>query len=115
MGVYRLYVVWTAKIKPGKGDEYAKWWREKGKVMVESYPGTKSVRTYAAQFGLGGEYGLELWAEIENYAAFDRLDEDMLANPQKYAPLREAQDLVEWGPARLMGDYPESHFPLGEE
>lgn len=115
MGVYRIYHVWTAKIKPGKGDEFAKWWREKGKALSESAPGTKSVRAYAAQFGLGGEYSLELWVEKENYASYDRLDEDILANSQKYAAWRETQDLVEWGPSRLMGDYPESHFPLGEE
>ena len=115
MGIYRLYHVWTAKIKPGKGDEAAQWWREKGQVMTESRPGVKSVRAYAVQFGLGGEYRLEVWSEIENYAAFDRMDEDVLANPQKYAAWRESLDLFEWGPFRLMGDYPECFFPVGEE
>jgi len=115
MGVYRLYHVSTAKVKPGKMDEFTKWWREKGKAFSESAPGTKSVKAYAAQFRLGGEYGLEIWIEIENYASYDRLDEDILANPQKYAAWHEAQDLVEWGPSRLMGDWPESQFPLGEE
>lgn len=115
MGVYRLFQVNTAKIRPGKRDEAAKWWREKGRALIESEPGTKAVRAYAKQFGLGGEYGLEIWTEVEGYASFDRLDEDILANPQKYAAWREAKDLFEWGPGRLMGDWPESHFPLGEE
>lgn len=115
MGVYRLYHVSTAKFKPGKGNEAAKWWREKGKALAKSEPGTKSVRAYGRQFGLGGEYVLEIWREVEDYASFDRLDEDILANPQKYAAWREADDLFEWGPSRLMGDWPESHFPIGEE
>jgi len=115
MGVYRIYYVRTGKIKSGKADEAAKWWREKGKAMTESCPGVKSVKAYDAQYFLGGEYDLEIWIEIENYAAFDRVDEDFLANPQKYAALREAQDVVEWGPSRLMGEWPESQFPLGEE
>ena len=110
MGKYRLYHVRTAKYKPGKANEAAKWWREKGKAMYESLPGVKSVRAYGPQFGLGGEYG-EIWIEIENYAVYDRWDEDVLANPQKYATLRrEEQDLVEWGPSRLMGDWPESQL-----
>ena len=115
MGVYRLYHVWTAKSKPGKRGEAKKWWLEKGKPLLESVPGAKSVRAYAVQFGLGGEYGLEIWVEKENYAAYDRVDEDALANPQKYAAWFEAQDVLEWGPSRLMGDWPESQFPVGEE
>lgn len=115
MGVYRIYHVWTAKTRRGKWDEAVKWWQEKGKVTYESLPGVKSVRAYAVQFGLGGEYTLEMWVEKENYAAYDRVDEDVLANPQKYVAWREAQDVLEWGPSRLMGDYPESYFPVGEE
>jgi len=115
MEVYRLYHVWTAKSKPGKRDEAKKWWLEKGKPLLESVPGAKSVRAYAVQFGLGGEYFLEMWVEKENYAVYDRVDEDVLANPQKYAAWSEAEDVLEWGPSRLMGDWPESQFPLGEE
>ena len=115
MEVYRIYHVSTAKIKPGKEAEAVKWWQEKGKTMYESLPGVKSVKAYGAQFGLGGEYGLEIWLEMENYAAYDRIDEDLEANPQKYAALREAQNLFEWGPARLMGDWPESHWSPPEE
>ena len=115
MEPYRIYVVSTAKVKPGKGSAAMKWWREKGKPMMEAAPGTKSVRAYAAQFGLGGEYGLEIWREVENYASFDRLDEDLDANPQKYAAWFEARELLEWGPSRLMGDWPESLFSADEE
>jgi len=96
--VYRIYHVTAAKIKPGKGDEAAKWWQEKGKALFDSAPRTKSVKAYAVQFKFGGEYGLEIWREIEDYASFDRLDEDILANPKKYAAYVEAQELLEWGP-----------------
>lgn len=73
------------------------------------------MKAYAVQFGLGGEYGLEIWREIKNYASYDRLDEDMLANPGKYAAFTETTELLEWGPVRLMGDWPESQFPMGDE
>jgi len=114
MGVYRLYYVGAARIKPGQGQAAARWWNEKGKAFFEAQPGTKSVRVYAVQFGLGGEYSLEFWSEIEDYASLDRLDEDILANPRKYAAWLETQEILEWGPARLMGDWPESRFPMGE-
>ena len=116
MELYRIYHVWTAKIKPGKKlDEAAKWWQEKGKATYESLPGVKSVKAYGVQFGLGGEYRLEFWMEMENYAAYDRIDEDLFANPQKYAAFGEGLDLFEWGPARVMGDWPESHWSPPEE
>lgn len=110
MEEYRIYIVWTAKVKPGKTKETLKWWQEKGKDLFESSPGTKSVRTYAVQFGLGGEYNIEIWVEEENYASLDLLDKDMDQNPQKYSPLKEAQGLFDWGPTRIMGDWPESVF-----
>jgi len=114
MELYRIYHIATAKIKPGKKwDEAAKWWREKGKAMYESMPGVKSVKAYGDQ--LGGEYMLEFWTEMENYAALDRINEHLLANPQKYAALGEAEDLFEWGPGRLMGDWPESYWSPPEE
>jgi TPR repeat protein len=110
MEEYRIYVVYTAKFKPGKRKEALKWWQEKGKAFKESFPGTKSVRAYAVQFRLGGEYYIEIWAERENYASFDLLDKEMEQNPQKYSPIREATDLFDWGPTRIMGDWPESMF-----
>ena len=110
MEEYRIYVVDTFKIKPGKTKEAVKWWQEKGKAMFESIPGTKSLRSYAVQFGLGGEYSIEIWTEVKNYAYFDLLDKDMEQNPQRYSPLREAPDLFDWGPSRIMGDWPESMF-----
>jgi hypothetical protein len=44
MEEYRIYVVNTAKTKPGKEKEAVKWWQEKGKVLFESIPGTKSLK-----------------------------------------------------------------------
>ncbi|TKJ29445.1 MAG: hypothetical protein CEE40_08540 [Chloroflexi bacterium B3_Chlor] len=115
MGVYQLYEVATAKIRPGKTGDAVKWWEEKGKAAFEVAPGTKTVRAYAVQFGFGGEYGLEIWREIDDYGTYDRLDEDILAHPERYAAFTESLEVLEWGPSRLMGDFPESHFPIGEE
>jgi len=110
MEEFRIYFVYTAKFKPGKRKEALKWWQEKGKAFKESFPGTKSVRAYAVQFGLGGEYYIEIWVEKENYASLDLLDKDIALNPQKYSPIKEAQELFDWGPSRIMGDWPESGF-----
>ena len=110
MEEYRIYFVYTAKFKPEKKKEALKWWQEKGKAFKESFPGTKSVRAYAVQFGLGGEYYIEIWVEKENYASLDLLDKDIDQNPQKYSPIKEAQELFDWGPSRIMGDWPESGF-----
>jgi hypothetical protein len=115
MEEFRIYHVSTAKIKPGKANEAVRWWRDKGKPLNEASPGVKSAKAYAVQFSLGGGYTLEIWLEIENYATFDRWDEDLEANPQKYAAFAEGQDLFEWGPARVMGDWPESHWSPPEE
>ncbi len=115
MAQYRIYFVSTAKTRTGKGQDAVRWWNEKGKALFEATPGTKAVRAYTVQFGLGGEYGLEVWREVEDYAALDRLDEDILANPAKYAPWAESRELFEWGPARLMGDWPQSQFPIGDD
>ena len=115
MGMYRIYFVGTAKAKPGKSDAAAKWWREKGKAFYESLPGVKSVRAYASQFGLGETYGLEIWSEVDTYAAMDRWDEDIAANTQTYGPVfREFEGLFESGPSRLMGDWPESSLTSTE-
>ena len=110
MKEYRIFVVSTAKIKSGKTKEAVKWWQEKGKALFESTPGTKSVRTYAVQFGLGGEYTIEIWAEMENYASFDLQDKDFIQNPQKYSAFQETPELFDFGPTRIMGDWPESMF-----
>jgi TPR repeat protein len=110
MEEFRIYFVYTAKFKPGKTKEAVKWWQEKGKAFKESFPGTKSVRAYAVQFRLGGEYDIEIWVERENYASLDLLDKDIDQNPQKYSPIKEAQELFDWGPSRIMGDWPESMF-----
>jgi hypothetical protein len=109
---YRLYWVGTAKIRPGKFEEATKWWREKGAPDLLSEPWTKSLHAYAAQFGLAGEYGIEVWQEIENYAALDLMDqwqiEDQARAKMKRDIWKEGVEYFEWGPARLMGDWPES-------
>ena len=112
MEAYKLYLVGTAKIKPGKFVEATKWWQEKGIPNILSRPYTKSLRCYASQFGLGGEYDIEIWQEIENYAAMDVMDAWTIEDPERAAKnieyWQEANELFEWGPSRLMGDWPES-------
>jgi hypothetical protein len=114
MDPFNLYQVLTVKVKSGKSVEAAKWWKEKGKALYESSPGIKSVKAYGVQFGLGGSF-LEFWLEMENYAVFDRIDEDLDANPQKYAAFAEFWDLFESSTTRIMGDWPESHWSAPEE
>jgi hypothetical protein len=112
MEAYRLYLVGTAKIKSGKFVEATKWWKEKGAPDLLSRPNVKSLQCYAGQFGLGGEYDIEIWQEIENYAAMDHWDAWIVEDPERAAKVRElwqeANELFEWGPNRLMGDWPES-------
>ena len=112
MEAYKLYLVGTAKIKPGKFVEATQWWQEKGMPDILSRPYTKSLRCYAGQFGLGGDHDIEIWQEIENYAAMDVMDAWIIDDPERAAKTREyweeAQELFEWGPSRLMGDWPES-------
>lgn len=111
MGLYGLYFVSKAKTKPGKAGAAGVWWREKGKAFYESLPGVKSVRVFATQFGLGDDFGHELWVEIASYAVMDQWDEDIVVHPDKYGPIfREFDELFESGPSRLMGDWPESHL-----
>jgi len=83
MGSYKLYMVSTMKIRPGKFAEATKWWKEKGLPDARSRPWVKSLKCYAAQFGLAGEYGLEVWEEIENYAAMDSMDKWIEEDPKR--------------------------------
>ena len=112
MEAYKLYLVGSAKIKQGKFEEATKWWKEKGVPDILSRPWTKSLKCYASQFGLGGEYTIEVWQELENYAALDQMDAWIIKDPKRDAEIRkiwqEADELFEWGPNRLMGDWPES-------
>jgi len=112
MAAYKLFMVSTLKIKAGKFVEATKWWKEKGLPDLRTRPWTKSLRCYAAQFQLGGEYGIEIWEEIEDYAAMDAMDKWLEEDPKRTAKLldlwKEGNDYFEWGPAKLMGDWPES-------
>jgi hypothetical protein len=112
MADYKLFMVSTFKIKPGKGVEATKFWREKGLPDIRSRPWVKSLRCYAGQFGLAGEYQIEVWEEIENYAAMDAMDTWIEEDPKRMMKLiemwKEGNDYFEPGPSRLMGDWPES-------
>jgi hypothetical protein len=58
------------------------------------------------------EYYIEIWEEIENYAAMDAMDKWLEEDPKRAAKMRdmwkEGNEYFEWGPAKLMGDWPES-------
>jgi len=108
MSNYKLYLVSTAKIKPGKFVEATKWWKEKGLPDLQSRPWAKSVKSYAVQFRLGQEYEIETWTEIENYAALDAMDNWVIENEEIEKMWEEANDYFHWGQSRLMGDFPES-------
>ena len=112
LGSYKLYMVSTMKVRPGKFAEATRWWKEKGLPDARSRPWVKSLKCYAAQFGLAGEYGLEVWEEIENYAAMDVMDNWIEEDPKRAEKERElwkeGNEFFEWGPTRLMGDWPES-------
>lgn len=112
MEEYRLFFVGQGKVKPGKFKEATEWWEEKGKPDILKDPWTVSLNAYAVQFGLGGEYTIEIWQEIENYAAFDAMDKKFTDDPQGAQETLdvwiESNEFFEWGPSRLMGDWPES-------
>ena len=112
MADYRIYFVAQGKIKPGKWEQAVKWWKEKAAPDILSEPWIKSLRSYGTQFGLGGEYDIEIWQEIESYGAFDEMDdfytqvsEDIT---RRIENSKEGIEYIEWGPTRLMGDWPES-------
>ena len=112
MQAYKLYWVGQAKIKPGKFAEAIKWWKEKAEPDILADPWTKSLRCYAVQFGLGGEYTIEFWQEIGSYGDFDKIDkfweEGSKRTKEKIEISQEGNEYFEWGPSRLMGDWPES-------
>lgn len=109
MDLYRIYFVGTARFKPGKSQEATKWWREEGEPFYASLPGVKSLQTFASQFGLGGEYSLEFWYEVDDYAVMDVWDKVIADDPGKYGPMfLKFAELFDGGPSRMMGDWPES-------
>jgi hypothetical protein len=112
MADYKIFMVSTFKIKSGKGVEATKFWREKGLPDIRSRPWVKSLRCYAGQFGLAGEYQIEIWEEIANYAAMDAMDKWFEEDPKRTARMIEmwkgGSEYFEEGPTRLMGDWPES-------
>ena len=114
MDLYKLYWVGQGKIRPGKFSEAIQWWTEKAAPDILSDPWTKSLKCYASQFGLGGEYTIEIWQEIESYGSFDEMDEFWVkesdASKKKLEIMKEGNEYFEWGPSRLMGDWPESSY-----
>lgn len=112
MDTYRIYYVTTAKPKTGKVDAAAQWWTQTGRKQFESKPGIKSVRAYITQMGLSGAaFPLEIWQEIEKYAAFDQWDEKTRTDPVWFVTfLTELHQYYELGPSRIMGEWSVS-FP----
>jgi hypothetical protein len=111
MGMYQMFLVATARTRPGKIGAAADWWRETGQKFFESLPGVKSLRAFTSQFGIGDVYGIEFWYEIENYAVMDRWDEVISAEAKKYGEIfQQFDELYESGPSRLVGSWPESRL-----
>ena len=110
MSAYRIYYVTTGRPKAGKIEAAGRWWAEVGLKSFEAMPGTKSVRAYITQFGLGaGEFPLEIWQELQSYAAFDEMDKgaefDIAAYTNFQTDFNKYYDL---GPCRIMGEWPAS-------
>lgn len=109
MTAYRIYHVWSGSIKAGKLDLFAQWYARCGSKALAAIPGVQSVRAFARQFGLGPDaLDVEIWMEIESYGTYDRLDADMMRNPDKYAWWSEIEEFLEQRNSRIMGDFPES-------
>jgi hypothetical protein len=109
---YKLYIVAPFKILPGKGPEGKKWWTEKGAPAFASKPWIKSMRCYGLALYMSTDCGLEVWCEIENFAAMDAIDSWFAGNPKEAKAfasiLRDGEEYIEWGQVRLMADWPES-------
>jgi hypothetical protein len=112
MEAYRIFYVSEAKVKPGKFKEAVKFWNEKLAPDLREDPWTKSLNSYAVQFGLGGEYTLQIWQEVASYSTFDDMDkawlEDQDFSKRKLGVWEESQKYFDWGPSKIMGDWPES-------
>lgn len=109
MASYRIYHIWSGRVKPGRSSLFAQWYNQLGHRMFSSIPGVKSVHAYARQFGLGpGQLDVEVWMEIENYQTYDRFDQDIADNPEKYAAWYEIDEFMDQRASRIMGDFPGS-------
>jgi|SoiMetStandDraft_5_1073268.scaffolds.fasta_scaffold552163_1 hypothetical protein len=102
-----VHFVTTARPRSGQALAAAKWWRDKGQSFFASMPGVKGVTAYAVQFGLGGEYSVEIWQEIDGYAALDKWATEFRAQRQNYDLFGEFLQLYEVGPTRILGRWPE--------
>lgn len=103
---YQAYYVMTYSIMSGKMPAALDWYANASEVWSRM-PGVRSVRGYVQQFSLGPrDHDLEVWLEIEDYATLDRWDSlpaDLAA--EYLAQVRQAQDCVRLGRARIMGDF----------
>ena len=106
-----LFHVFTLRARQGKGDALVTWWRETALDVFRSLPGIKSVRALQTQYLLGGEYDLEWWFELENWAGYDQVTQAFATNPQLGAALAEQDSLVEFGPSRVVAEWPDPRFP----
>lgn len=102
---YPLFFVTTWSVRPGKMAEAMQWYAQ-ATDLFSHLPGTKSVRGFANQFGLGpGEHGFEMWVELEAYAALDAWDRIDGPIRQQWLEVEKAgAECLDEGPSRLMGD-----------
>lgn len=109
MSGYRIFHVWSGRLKAGKANLFAQWYGHVGQNLMASIPGVLSVQAYARQFGLGpGELDIEIWMEMDSYATYDRFDRDAIEYPDKYESWYEIEEFLEHRSSRVMGDFPAS-------
>jgi hypothetical protein len=108
----KLYWVTQAKVKPGQFSRATQWWSEKALPGLLSDPRTKSLQCFTVQFGLHGDYNLEIWQEIGVCGDLHTMDlfwaEETQRAQQQLRSAGEDPDYLEWGPSRLMRVWPES-------
>ena len=109
MPFYTLYKVIAYRIREGQSKEAMEWFTSRGREAMAQLPGVRSVQAFSIQYGLGGIPDLvEVWVEIQDYGVFDRWDEDVVLNPERYSALVEAQQYLQPLGVRIMGTWPEA-------
>ncbi len=104
---YRLFYVQDVTIRSGAGAEALEWFRDY-RDLVRRFPGVKDTHAYATQFNLG-DRAIQIWNEIEDYGVLDRWDDvDDDLTHEWLAFSKRSNDIVEFGQARLLGDWPGS-------
>lgn len=108
----KLYWVTQAKVKPGQRTQATQWWCEEALPGLLSDPRTRSLQCFTVEFGLSGDYNLEIWQEIGVWGDLLTIDQfwaEESQRPQHQLQLSgQCEEYLEFGPSRLMRVWPES-------